>query len=945
MEFVVGQRWVSQAEPLLGLGIVIEADSRHITVSFPASEEERMYAARQAPLARVSFEPGESFDDVDGNHYTVVDIEQVNGVNYYLAKNAAGEEQIVPEPRLAGTIQLNSPSQRLFSGQFDRNTYFALRVAALHFRHQQQCASIGGLIGPRTSLLPHQVYIAHEVGSRTAPRVLLADEVGLGKTIEAGLILHQQLHNGLASRALVIVPEPLLHQWLVEMLRKFNLHFSLFDAERIASLQASDEDDEFGAATEPVNPFETEQLVLCSLELLVDDPQLLDYATQADWDLLIVDEAHHLHWSETASSPEYDAVAQLAAQCAGLLLLTATPEQLGVESHFARLQLLDPARFHSLPAFVEEQQQFVQINAIVRSLQGDGELDESQQAQLRDLPGFDASLALDTLDTAKREQLIGQLLDQHGTGRVLFRNTRAAIQGFPQRRLHSYPLAASIASETPLFPERALQEQGSDWLAADPRVEWLVDFLKQQRPAKVLVICAHAQTAIDLEKHLHLNTGIRSAAFYEHLSIVERDRAAAYFADDEMGAQALICSEIGSEGRNFQFAHHLVLFDLPENPDLLEQRIGRLDRIGQQHDVQIHVPYWQGSAQEYLFRWYHEGLNAFCESFSAGASMREAFADRLQPWLAGAANGEDFDALLEATRQHCTALRETLEAGRDQLLELNSCDPVVAAELIEAIRESERGETLQSFMTMAFDNLGVDVDAHSEHAMILRPTERVMGHLPGLRDEGTTATFSRELALAREDMEFLSWEHPLVTDTMELICGAELGNACITSLNLKSLPAGTLLLECIFTMQTTAPRRYQIERYLPATPIRVLIDGDGRLMTDTIKHSQLNKLRVHIKKPTRLAIIKQVRETLQTMLASAQTEADRQAAELISSAAQLAQDKLGGELQRLQSLKAKHGAIRDDEIAALDLQLGAAMSHIDGATAELQAVRVIVNTQ
>ena len=89
------------------------------------------------------------------------------------------------------------------------------------------------------------------------------------------------------------------------------------------------------------------------------------------------------------------------------------------------------------------------------------------------------------------------------------------------------------------------------------------------------------------------------------------DKAAHYFAQNEDGAQVLICSEIGSEGRNFQFAHQLVLFDLPLIPDLLEQRIGRLDRIGQQRDIQIHVPYFSDSAQQVLFDWYHQGLNAF----------------------------------------------------------------------------------------------------------------------------------------------------------------------------------------------------------------------------------------------------------------------------------------------------------------------------------------------
>jgi ATP-dependent helicase HepA len=105
--------------------------------------------------------------------------------------------------------------------------------------------------------------------------------------------------------------------------------------------------------------------------------------------------------------------------------------------------------------------------------------------------------------------------------------------------------------------------------------------------------------------------GIRAAVFHEGMSIVERDRAAAWFSEEDSGAQVLLCSEIGSEGRNFQFASHLVMFDLPFNPDLLEQRIGRLDRIGQAHDIQIHVPYLEKTAQSVLVRWYHEGLDAF----------------------------------------------------------------------------------------------------------------------------------------------------------------------------------------------------------------------------------------------------------------------------------------------------------------------------------------------
>ena len=193
---------------------------------------------------------------------------------------------------------------------------------------------------------------------------------------------------------------------------------------------------------------------------------------------------------------------------------------------------------------------------------------------------------------------IDDLLDRHGTGRVLFRNTRHVVKGFPHREVRPAPLAAVAGG--------------------DPYRHWLGELLLEHRGKKLLVITALAATAQQLVDEMKQKHGIRATLFHEGMSLIERDRAAAWFADPEEGAQVLICSEIGSEGRNFQFAHHLVLFDLPSNPDLLEQRIGRLDRIGQNAVINIHVPYVTGSAREILFRWYHEGLGAFSQTCPAG---------------------------------------------------------------------------------------------------------------------------------------------------------------------------------------------------------------------------------------------------------------------------------------------------------------------------------------
>ena len=270
---------------------------------------------------------------------------------------------------------------------------------------------------------------------------------------------------------------------------------------------------------------------------------------------------------------------------------------------------------------------------------------------------------------------------------------------------------------------------------------------------KVLVICAHAETAMDLEDALRVRSGIPATVFHEGMNILERDRAAAYFADEEFGAQVLICSEIGSEGRNFQFSHHLVLFDLPSHPDLLEQRIGRLDRIGQKHIIEVHVPYLETSPQERLFQWYHEALNAFLNTCPTGNALQHQFGPRLLPLLENADDGE-WQALIDEARAERERLEAELHTGRDRLLELNSGGAGEGDALVEDILEQDDQVTLPIYMETLFDAFGIDSEDHSENALILKPSEKMLdASFPLGDDEGVTITYDRNQALSREDMQ------------------------------------------------------------------------------------------------------------------------------------------------------------------------------------------------
>ncbi len=934
-EFIVGQRWVSHTETDLGLGIITAVEGRRVKISFPAVDEQRTYATDSAPLTRIEHKVGDTIRTHEDETAIVQSVDQIEGRLLYHTVDKAGNTLQVDELDLNCFIELTSPKQRLLSGQLDTFRAFQLRCATLEKLNQLQQSPVRGLLGSRTSLLAHQTYIAYEVARRFAPRVLLADEVGLGKTIEAGMILHYQLHTGLASRILIIVPDTLTHQWLVEMLRRFNLRFALFNNERIQGLLELEEG----------NPFESEQLIICSLDEITSNPSLFNDVLNADWDMVVVDEAHHLHYSNDESGHDYRCIEQLANKAQGLLLLTATPEQVGIASHFARLRLLDPARFHDLESFQQEEHDYKQLSNIVSELldKPDTALKPGTIQQIQHYLGHD-SINEPEPDRQQREAIVSQLLDQHGTGRVFLRNTREAISGFPKRELIATALPLpdcyqSLTGKQTLFPET--HDETENWLKQDPRVQHLIDLLTQLKTEKILVICANASTAIALENYLQLRVGIRTAAFYEGLSIIERDRAAAYFADEEMGAQLLVCSEIGSEGRNFQFAHHLVLFDLPLNPDLLEQRIGRLDRIGQRETIKIHVPYIKGTAQQVLFQWFKDGLSLFEESCAAAFAIYEKYEATLTAALEKPPT--DISTLVEQTQQYTASVKQAMHDGRDRLIEMNSCRKEVAEQLIEQIQQEEMPEALMEYMEKMLDAYGVDHEEHSENTWILHPSDHMrIGYFPGLGDESITVTFDRDKALSREDLGFVSWEHPMVAESMDMVMNSEIGNTFITSIEKDGIAPGTILLETYSTINVIAPKQLQVERYLPLTPFRTLISQDRKNYAKALSNDKLNILSQKINRQTANQIIKQIKNDVETMIDFAVKYTESKLPEAKQNAQQRANELLGKEIERLNELKKKNPTIRQEEIEFIETQLHACNEVISNAKYELQAVRLII---
>jgi len=935
---------MSEREPELGLGVVADVDpgAKRIAVSFPATGERRLYALGTPVLKRVLFRVGETVKTREGAALVVDAVEEAGGLAVYV-----GGGKRVREDEVSAAMQVSSPTERLLAGQVDATEVFDLRRRSLEMQARLRQSEVRGFLGGRVDLIPHQFYILREVSRRQIPRVLLADEVGLGKTIEACLVLQRLLVVGKITRALVLVPETLVHQWFVELLRRFNLWFGIYDEARCAALEQSDPGE---------NPFLAAQLVLCSVGFLAGDERRGAQAIEAGWDMVVVDEAHHLEWAPERASAEYLLVEQLAQRSPGLLLLTATPMQLGIEGHFARLRLLDPARYDDLGKFKEEIARFTEVAEIAEKIVAKKSLQAEDRALLarifdKDPAGLTRGLeALDAGKSGARDALLRTLLDQHGTGRVMFRNTRAAMTGFPKRRFcpapiedHNVTLHARIARE--LQAEEGGTEADVRYsFKDDPRIEWLVQFLRDQRPAKVLLICKSQRKVAAIAAAIQEESGLKFGLFHEGLPLVQRDRNAAWFAEKE-GAQLLICSEIGSEGRNFQFAHHLVLFDLPLNPGLLEQRIGRLDRIGQTETIRIHVPYLTSSAEECIVEWYHRGLDAFETPLHGGTEFVDKFRGRLLELAQRYGSGDpgktrgELDALVEETLEFRRAVEERLKKGRDRLLELNSFDRGVAEDVIARVREADAETSVREFLFTLLDHFGVRVREHEEGEVFLDPSHAFIEAFPSIPADGMLATFDRRRAIAREDIRFLSADHSLVQDAIDLLVGSAAGTTAFVT-----IPAERpgLLLEAVFVLEAVAESRWHLDQFLAPTPVRVVVDLAGGEATEDYSTADLSALATDADIHRFLEQPGFEAGRVKEMVEAAEEFAEARAEPLRAAARERAEAALKEEVERLEHLQRVNDHVRPEEVALAREQRERTRAAIAAAQLRLDAVRLVL---
>ena len=784
---------------------------------------------------------------------------------------SAGDGVLVQVAFSSGTVWIHreeleklpeGPAERLAAAEFGHLEPYGLRLQSLYLRHAYRFDPLTGLSSARIEPQLHQVFVAHRVTQKLQPRMILADEVGLGKTIEAGLIIKELRARELLGRVLIIVPASLQLQWQSELKSKFNEDFEILDGAALQYLGRG-----------KANPWMARENVICSLPF-ASSPKRAEQIIEAEWDLVIFDEAHRVRRSlqgatKTKTTQAYRLADELKELVNGLLLLTATPMQVHPFELYSLIELVEPGLFSTFRAYDTRRGFLPQLNALMKDLKGWNALSDSErasavraQAKLLDELGIPAAGAVAMLaDDQEREQLMDVLIDKHPLAGALVRNRKAEVGGFTPREARRVPVeleddelalyqdvtgylregynqaraernlalgfvmvtyqkmlasssyavrqsfrrriaklrvqlkdaAAATAkppSENHLEELRDAEETTIaltelEYAAVDPggllleikQLEDLVERLGHVRDSKalklltaldgifggrpqekVVVFTQFIETQEFLAAILRRN-GYTVSMFNGRMSLDEKEESVRSFKAQD---QILISTEAGGEGRNFQFCHLMVNYDLPWNPMRVEQRIGRLDRIGQKLPVRIYNLFCEDTVEERVLEVLERRIGLFQESVGSldpilGEVERDIERLVLSDVAAFDAEFWHYEAALERRVREARERERTLA---DFVLDRASLRHDLAIELLEQ-SPLARWLDLERFAARCLPYFGGTLKDHYEGGQVVSLSPRLMTRMQQ-RQSTIRGTFDPAVARDREEFPFFAFGHWLV---------------------------------------------------------------------------------------------------------------------------------------------------------------------------------------
>lgn len=741
---------------------MIALTGRRLLVYFPESDEALRFAANTDALEPLVLVPGcRALHEPSSERVTVE-----NEIETGIYRLEDGRE--VPIQELWPLPAETSPMEQLARGKIDPFSHFVNRLDALRLGRLREADGLGSFLGGRIRLFPHQLYVAsracgiHHVEdeggeTRQPVRWLLADEVGLGKTVEACLILNRLIHTGRASRTLVIAPEVLTVQWLGELWRKYHQVFVLIDERRLLDVE-KEHGSEF-------NPFDVYHQAIVSMEMLRKLPKLTELAVGSDIDLLVVDEAHHL--KRPAGHPgnaDYRAIAPLAEAVENVLLLTATPLEDDAHGFFRLLQLL-------------RRDVFPEFESFEASLAKRETLPACTSATRRsDIGGLPPRLAVSVDIDDKGWEAMRCLEERVRSLKVKNPAARLRKAQKIQRALASPYAMASMVRRNEVETMEILEAAKKD----DPRFLWLTAQAARWRKQneKTLVFVAHRETLEALKEEVERRGRVRVGIFHEDLTPERRDIEVAQFRLED-GPALLISTECGGEGRNFEFCKRLVLFDLPWNPAVVEQRIGRLDRIGRKEPTEIVFFRPPGGISRALVSLY-ESIGLFKEPLGGFQRELRTVAEEIERIALSSdfnIEASAFDSFLEQAHQGQTLVQEAAfhELHREPFV------GEMAAEVLAKVPE-ELDQLTQDVVLRAAACFGFELERESgERAFHIEfGSSALIDILPGVSPGSRfLGTFDRQEAVDNEDLEFFASGHVLVEGILAELAEGPRGRATL----------------------------------------------------------------------------------------------------------------------------------------------------------------------
>jgi ATP-dependent helicase HepA len=771
MNWNPGDRLTHRLNRDLGTGIVVDVDGRFVVVQFPKGDETLRLAADSKALVPLLFRAGQAVRDLDSGKRVVVDEVLDTGQIRLRDGRELSPGDLWPDD---GD---NNLLVRLTNGDVDAQEAFALRLDTLRLGSLREADGMGSFLGGRIQLFPHQLHAAQRATRADPVRWLLADEVGLGKTVESCLILNHLLRTGRADRTLVVAPETLTVQWLGELWRKYHQVFVLLDKKRLQDVER-----DHGKG---FNPFDVHRRVVVSQEQLESKPQLSQQAVEAGIDLLVVDEAHHLRRRPGhPGSRAYRAIAPIAAAGRHLLLLTAVPLEDDVHGFYRLLQLLHPAEFEDEADFEARLRDGRGLPACTSA---------TRRADIGGLPprvGMPIDLA-EAEAWSAQEELVEWL-------RARPEKSAAAKKRKAQTIRRALASPSSLAARAADMKDAKLRELTAAAQAVDPRVEWLLEKAAtwQHAKEKTLVFVAERSTLEALREALNRSTGLRVGMFHEDMSAKRRDIEVAQFRLSA-GPSLLISTECGGEGRNFEFCTRMLLYDLPWNPIVVEQRIGRLDRIGRKTPVEImyfRPPNGLGATVAQLY----ERLGIFERPLSSLETELRGVQEAIEAVAIGSAmtsgasataGAELFEDILAQTEEAYDRVQQAAYAH----LHREPYRPDMAAEILARV-PPELEELTRDVVLAACRELGLFFEEHDggrRHWIELDARARVES-LPGLGSKASfLGTFFREKAVEDETIDYFASGHPLVEGLLAHLDEAALGRVAL--LDISEAAAGRRL--------------------------------------------------------------------------------------------------------------------------------------------------------